>query len=314
MAKSKYKIEDINDLYKQFNCELLEDTYIGVDTNMNFKCSCGRIGNMTFRSFRRSKHHVCRECLNEMASKRITKDIEEVKQLFIKYNCELLESQYISNDTPMLFRCNCGREDTKSYSTFSKKPQCKYCSFENLALERCHSYEYIFEYFKSFDCELLSKEYINSKTKLKYVAKCGHEDYVTFDSFKANKHHICYECSKQMQSGENSYNYKGGVYSSELEMFRKSYDFKKWQKDVFNRDDYTCQCCGDNKGGNLNAHHKDGYNWCVEKRVDVNNGVTLCKDCHKDFHLNYGFGNNTQQQFDNWLLNKVEMIKDVVLQ
>jgi 5-methylcytosine-specific restriction endonuclease McrA len=29
-----------------------------------------------------------------------------------------------------------------------------------------------------------------------------------------------------------------------------------WRNEVYKRDNYTCQKCGDNTGGNLEAHHK----------------------------------------------------------
>lgn len=79
--------------------------------------------------------------------------------------------------------------------------------------------------------------------------------------------------------------------------FRCFAETKIWRKSVYERDNYTCQICGDSKGGNLNAHHLDGWDWCREKRFDINNGVTLCIKCHKTFHSQYGYGNNTKEQF-----------------
>ena len=81
---------------------------------------------------------------------------------------------------------------------------------------------------------------------------------------------------------------------------RKTYEYSQWRKQVFEKDNYTCQHCGDNKGHNLIAHHKDSYDWCNDKRYDVNNGVTLCNKCHKEFHSIYGYGNNTEQQYKEW--------------
>ena len=72
---------------------------------------------------------------------------------------------------------------------------------------------------------------------------------------------------------------------------------------VFKRDNYTCRCCGKDTHNNV-SHHLDGYNWCIEKRLDVDNGVTLCESCHKEFHSIYGYGNNTKEQFEEWIENK----------
>lgn len=81
--------------------------------------------------------------------------------------------------------------------------------------------------------------------------------------------------------------------------------YEHWRVSVFNRDNYSCVCCG-NKGGNLNAHHLDGYHWCKEKRTDINNGVTLCESCHKEFHKQYSNNNNTKEQFINFMMNKLK--------
>jgi hypothetical protein len=60
-------------------------------------------------------------------------------------------------------------------------------------------------------------------------------------------------------------------------------EYRQWIKKVFERDDYTCQHCGI-KGGNLNAHHILPFYKYKEKRVDINNGITLCEKCHKEIH------------------------------
>lgn len=73
-----------------------------------------------------------------------------------------------------------------------------------------------------------------------------------------------------------------------------------WTRDVLHSQNYTCQCCG-KVGGNLVAHHIDGYNWCEEKRTDVTNGATLCVKCHKHFHSIYKYGNNTKQQYEDFI-------------
>ena len=69
-----------------------------------------------------------------------------------------------------------------------------------------------------------------------------------------------------------------------------------------------CECCGAKNGNGktiiLNAHHKDGYHWCVERRHDVTNGVTLCDECHKEFHDIYGNRNNTEEQYNEFIENK----------
>lgn len=153
-------------------------------------------------------------------------------------------------------------------------------------------------------CTLLSleNEYVNNRSELTFIAKCGHIYKSSYISFKkSSKNHMCKECSNLLTSGENNYNWKGGTYTSEVESFRKTYEFKFWQKSVLKRDNYTCQCCN-KKYKNPNAHHLDGYNWCIEKRTDIDNGITLCKECHTKFHVKYGYGDNTREQFEEFII------------
>jgi hypothetical protein len=64
---------------------------------------------------------------------------------------------------------------------------------------------------------------------------------------------------------------------------RMNYEINKWRKDIFERDNYTCQHCFV-RSGNLQAHHILSYAEYVDKRFDINNGLTLCVGCHKKEH------------------------------
>lgn len=77
--------------------------------------------------------------------------------------------------------------------------------------------------------------------------------------------------------------------------------YKEWVQLVYELDNHTCQKCGDDTGGNLNAHHIESYRSNPELRTEISNGITLCEDCHKDFHHQYGYGDNTRAQLVEFL-------------
>jgi len=75
-----------------------------------------------------------------------------------------------------------------------------------------------------------------------------------------------------MWKGGISRTHKTGYYSSE---------YKEWREKVFKRDNYTCQNCGKHGSKNyLTAHHIKSFSEYPELRFDVDNGKTLCEDCH----------------------------------
>ena len=94
--------------------------------------------------------------------------------------------------------------------------------------------------------------------------------------------------------GEKSPTWNPNKTDEERQDDRKYVGYYQWRKIVFERDNYTCQKCGQ-RGGKLRAHHKESY--CDHKnlRLVVENGVTLCKTCHENFHKKYGAKPNTAQ-------------------
>jgi hypothetical protein len=75
--------------------------------------------------------------------------------------------------------------------------------------------------------------------------------------------------------------YRGNATARENE--KGQYQYKKWRKDVFMRDFYTCQKCGV-KGTRFHAHHIKHWADCPKLRYDIDNGITLCISCHRAEH------------------------------
>lgn len=105
------------------------------------------------------------------------------------------------------------------------------------------------------------------------------------------------------KSGPRSPSWNSNLTQEERIRGRKYPEYAHWRQSVFIRDDYTCQVCS-TRGGSLAAHHLNSYADYPDLRVDVSNGVTLCKSCHDEFHRIYGNHHNTRSQFLEYLASK----------
>ncbi len=77
--------------------------------------------------------------------------------------------------------------------------------------------------------------------------------------------------------GDKHHNWSGGKNKT----IWKSVEYQRWRKSVMRRDNFTCVECGDNKGGNLEADHIKPKYLFPELTFVIDNGRTLCVDCHK---------------------------------
>ena len=96
------------------------------------------------------------------------------------------------------------------------------------------------------------------------------------------------------KSGLSNWNWKGGI-TVVYKKIRQSIDYRLWREAVFARDNYTCQKCFA-LGGKLRPHHIKNFSQFPELRFAIDNGITLCEDCHKKFHHIFGLQSNTKEQ------------------
>lgn len=241
----------------------------------------------------------CKECRREARKKHIIK-------------CEICGKEFKTSEKEQKF-CSAicqGVARRKRYKT-----NCSYCNKEIERRNGLKKWEYA---YCNQDCrtkhlkQLMKGENNPIFNSVKYKCDgCGKEILVKPWQLREQKHIFCSnECYKinigKFYSGENNSNWNHSLTEEERKIKRRYPEYYKWRSDVYERDSYTCQCCGNNKSGSLIAHHLNSYNSDKEHRTDINNGVTVCKKCHKEFHDKYGYGNNTAEQFKEFLKYKYD--------
>lgn len=146
---------------------------------------------------------------------------------------------------------------------------------------------------KTNRCDSCYRKTLNGLPKCKI---CG-GNLARYETPKRKTTEICQKCYR----GEVTKRWNPSI-SPELRKHGRTInpEYYEWRNEVFKRDGYACVLCGDNRGHNLNAHHLDGFSTAEELRVSLDNGVTLCESCHKDFHKEYSYFNNTKKQWDEY--------------
>lgn len=166
---------------------------------------------------------------------------------------------------------------------------------------------------------LVKIEDLQEGSNIKVRVKCDNlsccEEYeLNYQQYLNQTHDgkiYCKKCANTiLHSGENHPRWKTDKTQEEREKDRKSNSkYTDFVKKVMTRDNHTCKCCNKKLNHNGVVHHLDGWDNFKEKRYDESNGITLCKICHKNFHSIYGYGNNTKEQFEEWIGKAIELVK-----
>jgi hypothetical protein len=291
----KWNLEKLLEFYDDNDCVLLSKEYKNEDTFLTYICKCGNEETKKFSAYKRAPY--CKQCHKNNLSKKKSFSIDKIKSDFESQGCVLISDNYVNAWQYLDYVCVCGNKSAIQYANFTKGVRCKGCSSK-----RKYTEDNMRKLMDDVGCVYISQNGLDVTSNIKFICRCGRISEKTIKYFNYTRR--CNECSHESfidkVSGENSYLWNSNLTNEEREINRDFPEYEKWRVKVFKRDNYACQCCG-KVGYGLNAHHKDGYHWCNERRTDETNGVTLCEECHEDFHKKYGYKNNTEKQFNEWL-------------
>jgi hypothetical protein len=106
----------------------------------------------------------------------------------------------------------------------------------------------------------------------------------------------------EAKGGNKSHFWKGGITPINAKL-RNSLEFRLWREAVFARDNWTCQKTGI-RGCEIVAHHIKNFADYPELRFVIDNGITLSKEVHDEFHKIYGKKKNTKGQIDEFIIKQ----------
>lgn len=142
----------------------------------------------------------------------------------------------------------------------------RFCSYRCKSLSQLNQVDLI--------CKQCGKSYRKAASIVHWAKVNGSES--TFCS------KTCEGISRQVYLVDDEKNFQK-IYDH---LIRTSGHYKRWRREVFIRDRYTCQSCGYKR--EIEAHHIFRFAHFPEFRFTISNGVTFCHDCHAQL-----------RQFDN---------------
>lgn len=139
--------------------------------------------------------------------------------------------------------------------------------------------------FCSLSCASAFRSDRGGKVKVK-CPNCESLFIVKRHKLKNDNVFCTHKCYTEYHLGKNHWNWNGGI--SRKNHRRETKEYKEWRLAVYKKDYWTCQDCNVKQKHPI-AHHKKTWNDYPELRYDVNNGVTLCRSCHKKRHTEIGY-------------------------
>ena len=202
---------------------------------------------------------------------------------------------------------NCGKEIYKYKSKISTHNFCNrncYLQYHSKEVPICI-------------CEICGKEFKGDKYNANRF--CSRACYDEFHNIK-NKERICPTCGKSftakasedkycswecynkdrhMPTGEDHWNWQGGITQTRYPRSRSTPAYNAWVKAVHERDNYKCVICGSTE--KLNAHHIKSWKEYPELRYNIDNGITYCQACHIKWHQEYGYDNTRKKKIETFI-------------
>lgn len=143
---------------------------------------------------------------------------------------------------------------------------------------------------------------LNTKSRWECMCECGALVTLNYQHLKDAQVKSCGCYGKEVSakngkigaakhSGANSHLYNPSLTDEDRLRIRSVVELREWRQAVFVRDNYTCDLCG-KRGGRLEAHHLNDWATYPLQRFLLKNGITLCKEHHKEFHHKMGTRNS----------------------
>jgi len=316
------------------NIKILSKKYVNAPTKL--KCKCLIDNNIWECSWNNlQSNHGCPVCSSTSNGNRCRLTLKEAKRELkkINSNISILSSEYINNHAKL--KCKCLVDKNEWYVSWNGLkagkgcPVCAIVSRSNKCRLRIEEVKNRIKIINP-NVEILSVEYTNSTSRLK--CRCLIDNSVWY-AMGGNllSGHGCPNCCIKARSGSKSSSWKGGI--TPLHNYLRNRTINQWKQDSMINCGFKCAITGQRFDV---IHHVIGFdqilketletiglpiyqeinlytqdelilieNKCLAIHYKYGLGICLTEGIHKEFHLIYGYGNNTKEQFEEFKQNKI---------
>lgn len=213
------------------------------------------------------------------------------KMIGRRYGKLVINKRISSKNNTVLCKCDCGNE-VEILAPNLIQGRKKHCG--------CDKYADRDETGKTYGRWKVLGKHENSFEKWECRCDCGNEGVVARTNLINGWSKSCGCLQKERATEGGKRNRRFSVQDARYRKTRPNVN--SWRKQVMERDGGRCQICGTTE--NIVVHHKNGWHVDVDGRMDVENGASVCREHHNDFHSKYGKGNSTMEQWEQY---KTEM-------
>jgi len=214
----KLTIEYVRSQFEAEGYELLSEEYKNNKQKLEYRCPQGHEHSIKWAHWQSG--HGCPYCYG---NNKLT--IDFIKKEFSKENYILLSNKYINSYTKLKYECPEGHKHSINWDGWKQKHRCPYCDGQAKP-----TIEFVKKSFRQEGYQLLSKKYINSNTKLKYICPKGHEHSINWNNWSSKKR--CYYCSSLFRDWSQEKITEFGKYRTYI-ISLSSKNYRKY-KDIIN--------------------------------------------------------------------------------
>lgn len=266
--KRKLDFESVKNEFEKRGYLLLEKDYKNSKTKMKYQCP-----HHPDKELFISLNHLKRDEGCPYCSKKYKPTIDEIKLEFENRGYVLLSNTYKNNKQKLRYRCK--KHDFEdlfiTLSDFRNGTGCKYCGNESMVEKRKLDYDVVRSAFEYRGYVLLEENYMNENQKLKFICPTHPEkdQYITYSRL-VHDNQGCTFCSKENSSGENHYNWNGGV--TEINAYLRKC-LSEWKLDSLKEFNFECFVTGTKK--DLHVHHATSSFVEIRNKIFNETGIKI---------------------------------------